>query len=80
MATVYLGWDRKHHREVALKVLRPDLAASIGSERFLKEIEIAARLNHPHILPLYDSGRSGGQAARRTDASSEQRTAQPPNR
>jgi len=56
MATVYLAWDGKHHREVAVKVLRPDLAASIGSERFLKEIEIAARLNHPHILALYDSG------------------------
>jgi serine/threonine protein kinase len=59
MATVYLAWDRKHHREVALKVLRPDLAASIGSERFLKEIEIAARLNHPHILALHDSGEAG---------------------
>jgi serine/threonine protein kinase len=59
MATVYLAWDRKHHREVAVKVLRPDLAASIGSERFLKEIEIAARLNHPHILALHDSGEAG---------------------
>jgi hypothetical protein len=60
MASVYLGWDRKHHREVALKVLRPDLAASLGAERFLKEIQIAARLNHPHILALYDSGEAGG--------------------
>jgi serine/threonine protein kinase len=60
MATVYLAWDRKHQREVALKVLRPDLAASIGSDRFLKEIQIAARLNHPHILALYDSGEAGG--------------------
>jgi tRNA A-37 threonylcarbamoyl transferase component Bud32 len=60
MATVYRAWDRKHQREVALKVLRPDLAASIGSERFLKEIQIAARLNHPHILALYDSGEAGG--------------------
>ena len=60
MATVYLATDRKHHREVALKVLRSDLAASIGSERFLKEIEIAARLTHPHILPLHDSGEAGG--------------------
>jgi tRNA A-37 threonylcarbamoyl transferase component Bud32 len=60
MATVYLAWDGKHHREVALKVLRPDLAASIGSDRFLKEIEIAARLNHPHILALYDSGDAAG--------------------
>jgi serine/threonine protein kinase len=56
MATVYLAWDRKHQREVAIKVLRPDLAASIGSERFLKEIQIAARLTHPHILGLHDSG------------------------
>jgi serine/threonine protein kinase len=50
MATVYLAGYRKHHRPVALKVLRPDLAASIGAERFLREIEIAARLTHPHIL------------------------------
>jgi len=60
MATVYRASDRKHHRPVALKVLRPDLAASIGAERFLREIEIAARLTHPHILALYDSGESGG--------------------
>jgi serine/threonine protein kinase/Flp pilus assembly protein TadD len=56
MATVYLADDAKHHRKVAIKILRPDLAASIGAERFLREIEIAAHLNHPHILPLYDSG------------------------
>jgi serine/threonine protein kinase len=60
MATVYLADDRKHHRPVALKVLRPDLAASIGGSRFLQEIEIAARLTHPHILPLHDSGEAGG--------------------
>src|SRR5438477_1564165 len=60
MAAVYLADDRKHHRPVAIKVLRPDLAASIGSDRFLIEIEIAARLTHPHILPLYDSGEAGG--------------------
>ena len=60
MATVYLADDRKHHRQVALKELRPDLAASIGAERFLREIEIAARLTHPHILALYDSGEAGG--------------------
>src|SRR6266571_1738132 len=60
MAAVYLADDRKHHRPVAIKVLRPDLAASIGSERFLIEIEIAARLTHPHILPLHDSGEAGG--------------------
>jgi len=60
MATVYLANDHKHHRQVALKVLRPDLAASIGSSRFLQEIEIAARLTHPHILALHDSGEAGG--------------------
>lgn len=58
MATVYLARDEKHHREVALKVLRPDLAAAVGAERFLREIEITAGLNHPHILPLLDSGAS----------------------
>lgn len=56
MATVYLARDVKHHRDVAVKILRPDLAASIGTDRFLKEIEIAAKLNHPHVVPLYDSG------------------------
>ncbi len=59
MATVYLADDLKHRRQVAIKVLRPDLVASIGSERFLLEIETAARLSHPHILPLYDSGAVG---------------------
>jgi serine/threonine protein kinase/Flp pilus assembly protein TadD len=62
MATVYLAHDRKHDRQVALKVLHPDLAASLGPDRFLREIQIAARLQHPHILPLYDSGRTGRQA------------------
>ncbi|MEJ2217726.1 MAG: serine/threonine-protein kinase [Gemmatimonadota bacterium] len=56
MAMVFLAVDEKHHREVALKVLRPDLAAVVGSVRFLREIEITAVLNHPHILPLLDSG------------------------
>ena len=56
MATVYLAEDFKHHRRVAVKVLRPELAASIGAERFLREIETTANLRHPHILPLYDSG------------------------
>ena len=60
MAFVYLARDRKHDRAVALKVLRPDLAAVIGSERFLREIQIAARLAHPHILPVHDSGEAGG--------------------
>jgi serine/threonine-protein kinase len=60
MATVYLAEDLKHHRKVAVKVLRPELAAALGPERFLREIEIEARLTHPHILPLYDSGEAGG--------------------
>jgi len=58
MATVYLADDLKHRRQVAVKVLRPELAAAIGPDRFLREIEIAAKLNHPHILALYDSGRA----------------------
>ncbi len=60
MATVYLAEDLKHHRQVALKVLRPELAAVLGPERFLREIEISARLHHPHVLPLYDSGEAEG--------------------
>ena len=56
MATVYLAEDERHHRRVAVKVLRPELSGSIGVERFEREIGIAARLNHPHILPLLDSG------------------------
>jgi serine/threonine protein kinase/Flp pilus assembly protein TadD len=58
MATVYLAQDLKHARRVAVKVLHPELAATLGSERFLREIQIAARLQHPHILPLYDSGQA----------------------
>ena len=60
MATVYLAEDLKHHRQVAIKVLRPDLAASLGAERFLREVGIAARLSHPHILGLFDSGETAG--------------------
>src|SRR5213080_1446117 len=60
MATVYLAQDLKHGRAVAIKVLRPELAAALGAERFLREIEIAARLTHLHILPLHDSGEAGG--------------------
>jgi serine/threonine-protein kinase len=60
MATVYLARDLKHGRLVALKVLRPELAATLGPERFLREIQIAAKLNHPHILPLHDSGAADG--------------------
>src|SRR6267378_7437112 len=56
MATVYLARDVKHEREVALKVLRPELAAVLGAERFLHEIKVTAHLQHPHILPLHDSG------------------------
>ena len=59
MATVYLAHDLKYDREVAVKVLRPDLAADVGPSRFLREIQIAARLHHPHILPLYDSDQIG---------------------
>ena len=60
MATVYLAHDIKHDREVALKVLHPDLGAALGAERFLSEIKTTARLQHPHILPLLDSGEAGG--------------------
>ncbi|MFI5280857.1 MAG: protein kinase [Gemmatimonadales bacterium] len=60
MATVYLARDLKHDREVALKVLRPELGAVLGADRFLAEIKITARLDHPHILTLIDSGASGG--------------------
>jgi TolB-like protein len=60
MATVYLARDLKHDREIALKVLRPELAAIIGAERFHQEIRVTAGLRHPNILPLYDSGEAGG--------------------
>ena len=60
MARVYLAHDTKHGRDVAIKVIRADLSASLGNERFLREIEIAARLRHPNIVPLYDSGEVGG--------------------
>ena len=60
MATVYLARDLRHDREVALKVLRTELAESLGRQRFLREIRLAAGLNHPHILPLYDSGEAHG--------------------
>jgi len=56
MATVYLAEDQRHQRQVALKVLRPELSALLGSERFLKEIQVTANLQHPHLLPLFDSG------------------------
>jgi len=60
MATVYLAEDKRHHRKVAVKVLAPELARVLGSERFLREIRIAAGLTHPHIVPLIDSGESSG--------------------
>jgi tRNA A-37 threonylcarbamoyl transferase component Bud32 len=60
MAIVYLAEDVRHHRQVAVKVLRSELAATLGSDRFFREIEVAARLQHPHILPLLDSGEAGG--------------------
>ena len=70
MATVYLAEDLRHRRKVAVKVLRPELAATIGPDRFLREIEIAAQLQHPHILPLLDSGQvetGEGRASRDAD-------------
>ncbi|MFN8718999.1 MAG: serine/threonine-protein kinase, partial [Gemmatimonas sp.] len=60
MATVYLAHDLKHERDVAIKVLHPDLGAALGAERFLSEIKTTARLQHPHILPLLDSGAADG--------------------
>src|SRR6266581_486415 len=60
MATVYLAHDVRHDRKVALKVLRPELAAVLGGERFLAEIKTTANLQHPHILPLHDSGEADG--------------------
>ena len=61
MASVYLAYDRKHDRPVALKVLRPDLAQLLGAERFLREIHLSARLQHPNILAVHDSGETAGQ-------------------
>ncbi|HTS89396.1 MAG TPA: protein kinase [Gemmatimonadales bacterium] len=60
MATVFLAQDVRHDRQVALKVLRPEVSASIGAERFLREIKMAAGLTHPHILPVFDSGEANG--------------------
>ena len=61
MATVYLARDVKHDRPVALKVLHPEVAVTLGKERFLREIQLTARLQHPHILPIHDSGEALGQ-------------------
>src|SRR6478672_2114125 len=60
MATVYLAHDLKHDRDVAIKVLHPELAAALGGDRFLSEIKTTAKLQHPHILPLLDSGEADG--------------------
>ena len=60
MATVYLAEDLKHDRKVAVKVLRPELAAVLGADRFIQEIKTTASLQHPHILPLFDSGTADG--------------------
>src|SRR5688572_11134623 len=60
MAVVFLAHDIRHDRRVAVKVLRPEISAEIGAERFLREIKLAAGLTHPHILPVYDSGEAEG--------------------
>ncbi len=60
MATVFLAHDVKHRRQVALKVLHPELAHALGAERFLREVETGARLVHPHVLPVFDSGEADG--------------------
>ena len=70
MAVVFLAEDLKHHRPVAIKLLKPELSAALGSERFLREIAIAAALQHPHILPLYDSGEARTRTTARPAACS----------
>ena len=60
MAVVHLAEERKHKRQVAIKILRQDVGITVGAERFLREIGIAARLSHPHIVPLIDSGEAEG--------------------
>jgi len=70
MATVYLAQDLRHHRQVAVKVLKPELAAVIGAERFLSEIRTTANLQHPHILPLFDSGEVRGAHPERSEGPS----------
>ncbi|HJX86610.1 MAG TPA: serine/threonine-protein kinase, partial [Gemmatimonadales bacterium] len=64
MATVYVARDLRHRRQVALKVMRPDLGGGLGAERFLREIELAAGLQHPHIVPVFDSGAEGEGGAK----------------
>ena len=60
MAVVFLARDMRHDRRVAVKVLRPEISAEVGAERFLREIKMAAGLTHPHILPVFDSGEADG--------------------
>src|SRR5512146_2187174 len=76
MATVFLAHDLRHDRKVAIKVLRPELAAVIGAERFLTEIKTTANLQHPHILPLFDSGVTGVGSS---ESGGVQATNTPPN-
>jgi serine/threonine-protein kinase len=64
MAVVFLARDLKHQRPVAIKVLRPELSQSLGQDRFLREIEVAGELTHPHILPVFDSGAADGWPSR----------------
>ncbi|HEU4525085.1 MAG TPA: serine/threonine-protein kinase [Gemmatimonadales bacterium] len=61
MAVVYLAQDVRHNRPVALKLLHPDVAAALGSDRFVREIQLTASLQHPHILPIHDSGEASGR-------------------
>ncbi len=61
MAIVYLARDLRHHRSVAVKVLKPQLSAALGVERFLSEIKVTANLQHPNLLPLFDSGEADGR-------------------
>jgi serine/threonine protein kinase len=60
MATVYLAHDRKHQRQVAIKVIKPHLGRDVGAERFLEEIRVTANPHHPHLLPLFDFGEADG--------------------
>ena len=73
MAIVYLAHDLKHDRKAAVKVLRPELAAALGSDRFPREIRILARLQHPHIVPRLDSGEANGSCSKRTSSTSTSR-------
>ncbi len=78
MATVYLADDTKHGRQVALKVLHPEFAASLGPDRFRREITTAARLQHPHILTVYDSGETPDGLLWFTSVRRRRITARPP--